>query len=457
MRCSVAWRFLVRNYIDHLQHSFQKSSDAVFDSLNSNEDAVLSLQGEDSFFARFNNSKIRQNTSVEQAVMSLQLQCDGRTLHFSFSMTGQAQEDMQRARHGLAQARHECRQLPVDPFQVDLQDHGQSQTHFKAHRLDHLAAMQAVAESATRYDLTGIYVGGEVVAANRNSKGQSHFFSTENFYLDYSLYSGEKAVKSLYAGGSWVQNDFLQNLNQSENQLHLMGRSKKTVPPGQYRVYLAPSAVAELLGIFSWGALAYADYQHGNSAFRKLADKEKTLSALFHLRENFGLGLGPRFNAQGELASEQMDLIKNGSLANFLINSRSAKEFSVQGNCANESESPRSLELLPGELGREDILKQLGTGLYLSNLHYLNWSDRINARVTGMTRYACFWVEQGEIVAPIEDMRFDESIYDCFGTENLLALTDFQELDLATDTYERRSLGGKKIPGVLLDRFTLTL
>jgi predicted Zn-dependent protease len=74
-----------------------------------------------------------------------------------------------------------------------------------------------------------------------------------------------------------------------------------------------------------------------------------------------------------------------------------------------------------------------------------------------MTRYACFWVEQGEIVAPIEDMRFDESIYDCFGTENLLALTDFQELDLATDTYERRSLGGKKIPGVLLDRFTLTL
>ena len=210
----------MRNYIDHLQHSFQKSSDAVFDSLNSNEDAVLSLQGEDSFFARFNNSKIRQNTSVEQAVMSLQLQCDGRTLHFSFSMTGQAQEDMQRARHGLAQARHECRQLPVDPFQVDLQDHGQSQTHFKAHRLDHLAAMQAVAESATRYDLTSIYVGGEVVAANRNSKGQSHFFSTENFYLDYSLYSGEKAVKSLYAGEAWSQNSFIQNLNQSENDNH---------------------------------------------------------------------------------------------------------------------------------------------------------------------------------------------------------------------------------------------
>jgi predicted Zn-dependent protease len=441
----------VRNYIDNLKLSYHETADAVFNSLKANEDAVMSLQGEDSFFARFNNGKIRQNTSVEQAVMVLQLQCNGRSMDFSFSITGQVHEDLRRGYECLDKARHACKQLPVDPFQLELQDHGQSQTHFKAHRLDHLAAMQAVAESATHFDLTGIYVGGELVLGSRNSKGKNHWFATESFYLDYSLYQGEKAVKSLYAGGPWVQNDFLQN------QLRLMGRSKKAVPPGQYRVYLAPRAVAELLDIFSWGALGYADYQHGKSAFRKLADKEKTLSSLFHLRENFSLGLAPRFNAQGELASEQLDLIKNGGLTHFLINSRSAKEFSVPGNCANESESPRSLELLPGELGRENILKQLGTGLYLSNLHYLNWSDRLNARVTGMTRYACFWVEQGEIIAPIEDMRFDESIYDCFSVENLLALTDFQELDLATDTYERRSLGGKKIPGVLLDRFTLTL
>ena len=31
------------------------------------------------------------------------------------------------------------------------------------------------------------------------------------------------------------------------------------------------------------------------------------------------------------------------------------------------------------------------------NLHYLNWSDNIGGRITGMTRYACFWVENGEI------------------------------------------------------------
>jgi predicted Zn-dependent protease len=109
-----------------------------------------------------------------------------------------------------------------------------------------------------------------------------------------------------------------------------------------------------------------------------------------------------------------------------------------------------------GVIGKENILKELGTGLYLSNLHYLNWSDRLNARITGMTRYACFWVENGEIVAPIADLRFDENLYDCLG-ENLLAVTDFQEVDPNVSTYDSRGFGGKKLPGLLIKDFKFTL
>ena len=57
--------------------------------------------------------------------------------------------------------------------------------------------------------------------------------------------------------------------------------------------------------------------------------------------------------------------------------------------------------------------------MYLSNIHYLNWSDNPNGRITGLTRYACFWVENGEIVGPINTMRFDDSFYNYFG-DNLL-------------------------------------
>ncbi|MDF5731014.1 MAG: metallopeptidase TldD-related protein, partial [Rhizonema sp. PD38] len=102
------------------------------------------------------------------------------------------------------------------------------------------------------------------------------------------------------------------------------------------------------------------------------------------------------------------------------------------------------------------ILPTLDTGLYVSNLHYLNWSDRPTGRITGMTRYACFWVENGEIISPIENLRFDESLYRFWG-ENLLELTNFQEFIPEVATYKSRQLGGSMVPGMLVKDFTYTL
>ena len=75
-----------------------------------------------------------------------------------------------------------------------------------------------------------------------------------------------------------------------------------------------------------------------------------------------------------------------------------------------------------GELAAADALAALGTGLYVGNLWYLNYSDRPACRMTGMTRFATFWVEDGRIVAPVDVLRFDDTIYRMLG-ENLEALT----------------------------------
>ena len=76
----------------------------------------------------------------------------------------------------------------------------------------------------------------------------------------------------------------------------------------------------------------------------------------------------------------------------------------------------------PGNLNQENVTKEIDRGLYLSNIHYLNWSDNAGGRITGLTRYACFWVENGEIVAPIETMRFDDSFYRFFGEKLVVGM-----------------------------------
>jgi predicted Zn-dependent protease len=109
-----------------------------------------------------------------------------------------------------------------------------------------------------------------------------------------------------------------------------------------------------------------------------------------------------------------------------------------------------------GDLSQQEILKQLGTGLYISNLWYLNYSDQPAARMTGMTRFATFWVENGEIQAPVSTMRFDDSAYNLLGSQ-LEALTTERELLLSASTYSQRNTSSSLLPGALVSRLTLTL
>ena len=76
--------------------------------------------------------------------------------------------------------------------------------------------------------------------------------------------------------------------------------------------------------------------------------------------------------------------------------------------------------------------------------------------MTGLTRFACLWVEDGRPVEPIGVMRFDDSFLRMFG-EGLLGLGDRAELITESDTYLERQLGSKSTPGALVDGWRLTL
>jgi predicted Zn-dependent protease len=438
------------------EQSFNQLCDLLLDTLGAEEHLSIDLSGEESHFMRLNHGKVRQSGTVTDGDISLRLSHNQRTATASVSFIGSLAVDSAIALEALKDLREELPQLPVDPYLVLPQNYGSSHEVYPGQLLPPQDAPQAILPLVQGVDFTGIYASGSILRANANSAGQRHWFATETFFLDYSMIaSSEKAVKATLAGQTWSPERFQAEIEASKTQLQVMDRPVKTITPGQYRTYLAPAAVAEMLSMFSWGAVSESSLRQGGSALLKLREG-KTLSPLFSLRENFSRGTVPRFNSLGEIAPEEVLLIDQGNLANTLVNARTAKEYGVTSNAANSSESLRAPEVLMGTLASESILKQLDTGLYLSNLHYLNWSDRPSGRITGMTRYACFWVEGGEIVAPIKDLRFDDSLYAFLG-ENLEAVTDFQAFVADVDTYGGRSLGGAQVPGMLIRDFTFTL
>ncbi len=109
-----------------------------------------------------------------------------------------------------------------------------------------------------------------------------------------------------------------------------------------------------------------------------------------------------------------------------------------------------------GDLEPSETLAALDTGLRVGNLWYLNFSDRPAGRITGMTRFATFWVEGGRIVAPVVPMRFDDTLYRMLG-DNLVDLTRSRELLLDPSTYGERSTASARLPGALLRALKFTL
>lgn len=439
-----------------LRQWFRALTENLLAQLREGEQLNINLSAEDMLYLRFNASRVRQNTDVSQRVVTLTLQANGRSVEMSRTLSGQLAPDQALLTALLADCRSEVPVLPADPHQVPMRNNGSSEEEFAGELLDVQALMSAILGPAQDCDLAGLYAGGFMVRANRNSVGQDHWFATQSFFLDYSLYHGPKAAKGNYAGARWDAAAWVANLARTRSMLELLQRPAVKVQPGQYRTYLAPRAFSDLVGMLGWNALSAGAWKQGRSPFKKLAEGEVSLSEKLTLGENFAMGLTPRFNAQGEVSPGQLPLIHQGRLQTLLVNSRTAKEYGLQSNAAAESEAPRSLEVMSGTLPESQVLAALDTGLYLSNLHYLNWSDPVSARVTGMTRFACFWVEKGQIVGPIEDLRWDQSLFDALGP-NLLALTDRAEIDPACDTYFARATGGAKVPGALIDHFTFTL
>lgn len=439
---------------------------------------TFALTGEKTQFIRMSEAKVRQAGMVSDAELKIKLVITGpasgpehagkRTAETAFTLQADAQANQQALRQAMARLHAEVPTLPIDPFATESEGSATSESTKRAELLspEHAARIllePARADSAPM-DLAGIFASGTAIRAVASSTGLFHWFESDSFTLDYSLYTpGQKAVKLLYAGQDWATGPYASQLELARTkQLPAMEREPRLIARGPYRVYLAPAAVAELMGFLAYGGMSEAAMRQKDSPFRLMrpstpgTDPEKSLSPLFHLSEDFTGGEVPRFNDDGELAPEKLELIRGGKLMNTLVSSRTAAEYKVAANGASEHETLRSPRVEGGKLEQAEILRRLGTGLYLSNLHYLNWSDHFTGRITGMTRYACFWVENGEIVAPIRDLRFDDSVFALLGSE-LEELTRETSYIAETSSYGFRALGGMRVPGALIRRMEFTL
>jgi len=440
---------MIKNYIHNLSQN-------IFKLLESDEQLSLFLHSEESTFIRFSQSKVRQNTQVNQHELTLQFHKDQRLIKMCLNLTLNESLDLEATHNLILDARTQLPLTDANPQFFKINNNGHSEVIKKSNYPNVTEIPDIIYKNFSQDDLAGLWCSGPLRQASINSEGQFHFFETDFFFFDYSLYSGPLAAKGYYSEHDFSEKNFSNQAYATKNKLALLKKPVQKIPRGQYRVYLEPMAVAEILGTMSWGSFSQGNYKKGVAPLKKLAEKQLFFSPKVTMLENFELGLTPEFNSIGELSLPHIKLIEHGHLTQFLTSSATAQEFSIDSNNADVREVPRSLELLSGSMNADLALQKLNTGIYISNLHYINYSDIQSARITGMTRFACFWVENGEIVGPIQDLRFDESLYNIFGAQ-LVELTEQSSIFVDIGTYQKRGLGAMKVPGALIEKFNFTL
>jgi PmbA protein len=244
---------------------------------------------------------------------------------------------------------------------------------------------------ATRHSISATAIAGEGTGMERDWESSSKIHAQDlDSATDIGRRAGERAVRRV---------------------------GPRKVPSGAATIVYDPRASGGLVGHLA-GAI------NGASIARKTSFlKDKLGSQVFargvRISDDPGRrrGLASRpFDGEG-LASAPIDVIEDGILTTWFLDSSTARELGLQSNARASrgvgSPHPAStnLTLHAGTISRADLLKSVSSGLYVT--------DMIGSGVNGVTgdySRGCsgFWIENGELTYPVSEITIAGNLNDMF-------------------------------------------
>jgi len=439
-----------------MEDYFNALTEVIDHAIEPGERYTAWFAAEQSDFVRMNRGRVRQPGTVTQRSLRIELIRGARHASHTLSLSTPIATDRQAIIRVVAALRTALPDLADDPHLLLPERVASTRMVRDGGLPPSEAIVDEVLAAASGTDFVGLLAAGPLYRGFANSEGQRNWHAATTFNLQWSLYHrADKAVKSGFAGFAWDGAEFARKMADARERLTLISRAPKTLEPGRYRVYLSPRAMDEVAALLCWGGFSGRALATKQSSLGRMRAGER-LDSRVHVVEDIASGVAPAFQAEGFTRPNRVSLIESGALVGSLVSPRTAREFGLATNGANGHEAPEALSIAGGNLPMREALDALGTGLAIGNLWYLNYSDRPACRMTGMTRFATFWVENGNIVAPVNVLRFDDTVYRMLGS-NLEALTAETELLLDADTYGERGLRSAQLPGALVSEMSFTL
>ncbi|WP_216351063.1 TldD/PmbA family protein, partial [Mucilaginibacter polytrichastri] len=191
------------------------------------------------------------------------------------------------------------------------------------------------------------------------------------------------------------------------SQKALSSANAKAIEPGKYTVILEPVAGVYMLeNMFRFDARSAEEGRSflskkggGTRLGEKLVDEKVNIYS-----DPFNTELpGPTWSNEGQRL-ERTDWIKGGVVKNLSYSRYWAQKKGVQ-----PVPNPSNIIMDGGTTSLEEMIKSTERGILVSRLWYIRMVDPQSLLLTGLTRDGTFYIENGKIMFPIKNFRFNES------------------------------------------------
>lgn len=192
----------------------------------------------------------------------------------------------------------------------------------------------------------------------------------------------------------------------------LGGRSLSTRQcPVMFAAEVASGLIGSFIGAISGGNL------YRKSSFLLNALETRVFPEFIHIHEQPYLpgALGSAAYDSEGVATQTRDLIDHGTLKSYVLSTYAARKLGMSST--GNAGGVHNLLIDPGQDDFQAMLKQLGTGILVTEL----MGQGVNMVTGDYSRGAAgFWVEQGEIQYPVEEITIAGNLKDMF--KNIVAV-----------------------------------
>jgi PmbA protein len=253
---------------------------------------------------------------------------------------------------------------------------------------------------------------GHASIALATSDGFRGAYSSSSFSVSASVIAGEgQNMERDYDYDS--QRHFAElkssaEIGKSAGERAIKNLNPRKMPSGQFPVVYGERVSGSILGHLA-GAISGASIARGTS-FLKDEMGKKIFADSINVVDDPHRVRGPSskpFDGEG-VANSRLDLVRDGALQYWILNSASAKQLDLtsngrasRGTASPPGSSTTNLYMEAGKASVADLIKDIKSGLYITSL--------IGFGVNGITgdysRGASgFWIENGEIAFPVSEL-----------------------------------------------------